>query len=483
MRTSLLFGLLLVLGASPTLWAAPSDGDWARFRGPNGSGVSGDAEALPTRWSGTENVKWKVALPGPGLSSPIIVGKRVFVTCWSGYGVGDDIGEEKDLRRHLVCLDRLNGKEIWSKSLEPVLPEDEYRGMFTQNGYASHTPTSDGENVYAFFGKTGLVAFDLDGKKLWQSSVGTGSGMRGWGSASSPILYKNLVIVTASAESEAVVALDKKTGKEVWNQKAEGFVGTWGTPILVKVDDNRQDLVLGVPYEVWGLNPDNGKLRWFADGIDDETTCASVVAHDGVVYGLGGRGGGSFAVRAGGKGDVNKTHVVWRGNDQARVGTPVVHGGRLYGINGGVANGFDLKTGKRVQQLRLQRSESKEEVAGNDEPPRERGERRRGGRRGGRGGRGRGGSDYSSPVVAGDKLYYFSRSGGAHVLQLGSEVKQVGHNRFGPSGEEFSASPAISRGELFIRSSTTLYCIALLSTVQSTTFGERVPLASRQPVK
>ena len=192
-------------------------GDWPRFHGPDGSGISPDTQPLPVKWSETENLKWKCKLPGPGSSSPIVVGQRVFVTCWTGYGMDrDNVGDQKDLRRHLICLDRDTGNVLWDKSVEPVLPEDPYSGNFTQHGYASHTPVSDGQRVYVFFGKTGVLAFDLDGKKLWQTSVGTGSGPHGWGTASSPILYKNLVIVTASAESKSLVALNKETGKEVW---------------------------------------------------------------------------------------------------------------------------------------------------------------------------------------------------------------------------------------------------------------------------
>ena len=151
--------------------------DWPRFHGADGSGVSLDKGPTPTKWSETENLKWKAKLPGPGSSSPIVIGQRVVVTCWSGYGADPaNEGEESDLRRHVVCLDRDTGKVLWDQVVEPVLPEDPYSGQFTQHGYASHTPVSDGKQIYVFFGKTGVLAFDLEGKKLWQTSVGTGSG-------------------------------------------------------------------------------------------------------------------------------------------------------------------------------------------------------------------------------------------------------------------------------------------------------------------
>jgi outer membrane protein assembly factor BamB len=412
-------------------------------------------------------LKWKADLPGPGSSSPIVVGDRVFVTCWSGYGTDRaDPGDQANLKRHLVCLDRQTGKTIWSQAVDPVLPEDPYRGMFTQHGYASHTPVSDGERVYVFFGKTGVLAFDMDGNKLWQTGVGTESDPRGWGTASSPILYKNLVIVPAAAESEALVALNKDTGEEVWRQEATGFTGTWGTPILVETGEGQIDVVLAVPFEVWAFNPDTGKLRWYCESIDSDSMCTSAVAHDGIVYVVGGRNGGSVAIRTGGQGDVTETNVVWSGRDRARIGTPIYHEGRLHWISNGIANCVDAKTGERIYQTRLAReTASAEQSAETDRA--ERGGRRGGfggfgGQRGGFGGGrgGFGGQDYSSPVVADGKMYFMSRSGEGFVLKLGPEFEQLARNSFGPDQGDFSATPAISNGELFIRSSRHLYCVA-----------------------
>jgi outer membrane protein assembly factor BamB len=435
--------------------------DWARFRGPDGLGFSGDDQKAPVRWSESENLKWKVELPGPGSSSPIVVGDRVFVTCWTGYGLDrGDPGDQANLKRHLICIDRQTGNTIWSKAVDAVLPEDSYRGMFTQHGYASHTPVSDGQRVYVFFGKTGAMAFDLDGNKLWQTGVGTESDPRGWGSASSPILYNNLLIVTAAAESEALVALNKDTGEEVWRQEATGFSGTWGTPILVDVGEDRVDLVLAVPFEIWGFNPETGKLRWYCEALDSDSICTSAIAHDGIVYVIGGRNGGSIAVRAGGEGDVTETHVVWSGRDRSRIVTPIYHDGRIYWISGGIANCIDAQTGKSVYQSRLTRAAGSTERSA-DAPQREAGAGgppRGFGGFGARGG-GFGGQDYSSPVVSDGKLYYVTRTGEAFVLHLGPEFKQLARNSFGSDQGDFSATPAISNGELFIRSSKNLYCV------------------------
>lgn len=185
--------------------------DWTRFRGPNGSGIAEDKEPTPTNWSEKENLKWKVPLPGAGVSCPIVVGERVFVTCYSGYGINqDEPGDIAKLVRHLVCVDRGTGKILWQKELPSTVPEDPFSGMgVPQHGYASNTPTSDGKSVFVFFGKSGVLAFDLDGKQLWATSVGTGSDGRRWGSSSSPIVHENVLIVPAGAEGRALIGLDK----------------------------------------------------------------------------------------------------------------------------------------------------------------------------------------------------------------------------------------------------------------------------------
>ncbi len=446
-------------------------GDWPRFRGPNGSGISTDEKAPPVEWSETKNLKWKFELPGPGLSCPIVVGDRVVLTCWSGYGTPSSRdAKPENLKRHLVCVDRKTGKSLWSASIDPVLPEDSYRGMFTENGYASHTPVSDGEKVYVFLGKTGVLAFDMNGKQLWQTKVGKDSDPRGWGTASSPILYKNLVIVPAAIESHSIIALDKVTGKEVWKQEADGFASTWGTPILVDLPEGRTDLVMAVPYEIWGFNPDTGKLRWFCETADTDSMCSSAIVHEGIVYAIEGRSGGSIAVRAGGKDDVTKSHVVWSGRDRGRISTPVYHEGHLYWITDRVANCIDAKTGQRVYQARLRESPSSAEA----DPPTDR--RPSGGRRGGPGGGfggggfgggSRGGQDYASPVVAHGRLYFVGRSGETYVVQLGREFNVLAVNRVSSESDEsiFNSTPAISNGDIFIRSSSALYCIGEPSVV------------------
>lgn len=419
--------------------------DWPRFRGPNGSGVSADTNPLPVTWSDDENTQWKIELPGPGSSSPIVVGDRVYVTCWSGYGESrEEPGDQENLVRHLLCIDRNDGSIIWDETVPAELPEDEYGGMFAEHGYASHTPISDGERIYVFYGKTGALAYDLDGNQLWHRDVGDGTDPRGWGSSSSPVLFENLLIVTASAESNALVGIDTETGEEVWRQEAGGLGSTWGTPVLAQAED-RTDLVIGVPNEIWGLNPESGKLRWYCAAMNTDSYCSSVIADEvGTVYGVEGRGGGSIAVRAGGNGDVSESHVVWSGSDNNRIGTPILYEGRIYCVSGGAITCIDAATDEEVYRERLQAGDGGDAGQG----------------QGGGRGRGFGGQDYSSPVIGDGKLYYLTRSGTCYVVAVGGEFEQLAANRMTSETEDFSASPAVSDGQIFIRSSRHLWCLS-----------------------
>lgn len=441
-------GLLAIgLAVSVSLIAARGQGDdWTRFRGPNGTGISSETGSTPTEWSDSKNLKWKIELPGPGGSCPIVVGDRVFVTCWTGYGLDrKNPGSQEDLVRHLLCIDRATGKTLWQKSVQAKLPEEKFGGMFAENGYATHTPVSDGKRVFAFYGKSGVHAYDLEGNELWSADVGSELDQRQWGSASSPIIYKNLLIVPAVVESRSLVALNMDDGKQVWKQEAEGFGNCWSTPILVDLADGSQELVMAVPREIWGLNPDNGELKWHADGPASDSMCSSVIANDGIAFVMetGPRGGGSVAVRVGGSGEVTKSNTVWTGSNRNRIGTPVVHGGRIYWVANKIVGCLNASDGSLVGQQRLEGG-----AEPGQGPP---------GRRGG--GRNMGGQDYSSPVVADGKLYYATRDGTVYVVELGDAFKLLGKNKFDDGGEVIS-TPAISDGEIFLRTSKSMFCIA-----------------------
>lgn len=428
LRYSLLIGVL----TSCTVHAE----DWARFRGPNGSGVAGDSESLPTRWSPEANLAWKTSLPGPGVSSPIIASGKVFVTCYSGYGLEqENPGKIENLVRHLVCLDFQTGEILWQKDVPAALPEDPFSGVgVTAHGYASHTPVSDGNNVYAFFGKSGVHAFDLDGNALWQADVGKESDPNKWGSSSSPVIHNNTLIVTASAESQAIIGFDKATGKELWRQEAKGLDGMWGTPTLVQIDEDRTDLVMCVAKELWGLDPNSGKLRWYAGATGAEQSYSSVALGGTRIFAVTGRGGGSIAIDAGGKGNVSETNTVWSGTQTASFGSPLKHESRLYVVANGLITVIDCETGDRVKTVRL------------------RGAARAGGRFGS--------LDYPSPIVVGDRMFYLNGSGQTFVYDLANEVKQVAVNQVTADKETFGGTPAVSDGRLVLRSSKHVYCVA-----------------------
>ena len=412
-----------------------TDADWLRFRGPNGNGTSNST--IPISWTPTANLAWKAPLPGAGVSSPIVVGNRVFVTSYSGYGLDrSNPGEIEDLMRHLTCFDIASGEKLWQKDLKAKLPEDPYTGIgVTAHGYASHSPVSDGERVYVYFGKSGAYAFDLDGNQLWHSDIGTESDPWKWGSSASPIVHDDLLIVTASAEGQAIVGLDAKTGEELWRQEAAGLDGMWGTPVVAKLRDGRTDLVFSVAKEMWGLDPSTGKLRWFCNATGADQVHSSPVAGGGTIYALTGRGGGSVAIKAGGSGDVTDTHVVWSGTESTRFATPVGHKTNLYLIASGVASVIDTKTGKRIKQARL--------------------------RGGSSGSRGRfGGSDYASPVIAGDKLYYVNGKGETFVFDLDDKLTQLSVNLVTTDAESFGGTPAVSDNRFILRSNKHLYCVA-----------------------
>ena len=439
--TRILRGGLALAGAACLLTSvAGRAADWARFRGPNGSGVAPDAKP-PATWSETQNVRWKTELPGPGTSSPIVVGERIFVTCYSGYGDLRGGGDVQKLQRHLVCVQRADGKIAWSAAVPAVQPEDGYSGFLMEHGYASHTPASDGERVYVFFGKSGAAAFDLTGAKLWQTSLGTASNRKNWGSAGSPILYRDFVIINAAEESHALVALEKKTGRIAWKAEGAGLENSFGTPVLVE-SEGRTDLVFSLPGELWGLNPDTGKLRWFVETGLPGNIAPSVVAGDGVVYACGGFPRlGALAVRTGGKGDVTKTHLVWSGSSSTYVPTPVLHEGRLYFVSdGGFATCLDAKTGDAIFKERLPGASAT----------------------------GRGGKPfYASAVLADGLVHAVSRQNGTFVFAAKPEFQLVAQNRIAGDDSQFNATPAIADRQLFLRSNRALYCLEAAPSVSA----------------
>ena len=422
----LLFICIMLAGPA---WAA----NWPQFRGPNNAGIAADPN-VPTTWSETQNLAWKTALPGRGSSSPIVCGNFIFVTCYSGYGEGAEGGSVEKLQRHLVCLDRKAGKILWDKSVATELPEDPYHGFITEHGYASSTPVTDGQRIYVFFGKTGALAFDFAGKQIWQVNLGKQSSNRHWGSAASPLLYKNTVIINAAEEGRAVFALDAATGKQIWKAESDGLELCYCMPTLVDDGNGRISLIVAVANQVWALNPDTGKTRWYADTGLPGTLTPVVNASDGLVFVTGGYPKqGTVAIRGGGKGNVTASNVVWQSETASYVPSPILYNKNLYVVSDqGFATCLDTKTGKTLHHERLP-----------------------GFTAGGRGGK----PVYASTLLVGKHLIAVSRRKGTFVLEATPEMKLVSQNIIVNDDSDFNATPAISDNRLFLRSNRFIYCI------------------------
>jgi len=414
-----LFSLAGIFGAT----LAPA-ADWPAFRGPTGDGVVPASENPPLEWSESKNLVWRTELPGPGSSSPIVVGDRVFLSCYSGYGLDKkDPGDVSKLQRHALCLDRKTGEILWNEIIPQPAAEEPYQGEYiTTHGYASGTPVSDGKGVYFFFHHAGVHAFTLEGKKVWEKSVGTKP--HPWGSGASPMLHGDLLFVNAGLESDTLYALDRRTGDEVWSVK--GFPASWGTPTLAKVGD-REELIVNANGKLRALDPTTGQELWFCQAIRAAELCPSVLVHDGVCYVIGHPGGEAMAVKAGGNGDVTATNVLWRIKKGSNVGSPVWHQGHLYFVNDsrGMALCVDAKDGKVVYEEKIS-------------PARDRW--------------------YASPVLAKDRLYYVGRTSGTVVLAAKPAFEVIATNVIADDTSVSNASPAVAEGRIYLRSDRFAYC-------------------------
>jgi outer membrane protein assembly factor BamB len=404
--------------------------DWPRFLGPEGEAIVRQASA-PLTWSTTENMAWTFPMPGPGSSSPIVVGDKVFLTCWTGYGDKEDAKDMTKLVRHLICISLKDGQKLWQASVPSTVAEDTYEGFITEHGYATSTPVSDGLHIYVFFGKTGALAFDMTGKQVWHTPLGTGSSGRRWGSGGSPILYKDTLIVNATDESKALHALDKKTGKQLWKATGDVIDLAYSTPSIIETA-GRSDLVFPLAQEIWGLNPETGKLRWFATHGLPGNISPALIHDQGKVYLFGGYPtAGSAAIKLGGQGDVTASHILWQSKSSSYVPTPILHDGHLYVVNdAGFALCMEAATGADVYRERVMEN----------------------------GGRGRGKPFYASPILIGDKLYAVSRRSGTYIIAAKPSFEKLAE--IPPLDDsQFHGSPAYADGKLLLRSDKALYCI------------------------
>ncbi len=407
--------VMVVLGIS--VGDAKAD-NWPGWRGPASNGVAAGAN-YPIRWSNTQNVAWKAALPGRGSSTTAVWGDRIFVT---SPGAGKNM---------LLCFDR-DGKKIWQVTLG-----NERGGKNRKASGSNPSPTTDGQHVYVYYKSGELVCVDFAGKIVWQKNLQKmyGKDTLWWDLGSSPVLTRNLVVVVCMQEGPSYVAgFDKRTGRTVWKQDRTFDAPretdqSYTTPVVVTEGDRETIVVLGADH-VTAHAADTGEELWRVGGLNPDRreyfrSIASPIVADGLVIAPYARGGSLTAIRLGGSGDVTKSHVVWvKPGPASDVPSPAVIGGRIYVCTDrGEVACADLKTGKKLWGQRVERNRN---------------------------------GFSASPIVAGGNIYAIREDGKTFVLEQGDAFKLVATNEL----NEFTvATPVFTRGQILIRTGEHLYCI------------------------
>jgi len=408
-----------------------SAANWPSWRGANGDGITSETN-LPLKWDENTNVRWKVPLPGPGNSTPIVWGDKVFITQ----------AVPKDKRRTLMCFDRANGKLLWQSGVVYAEPESTH----ATNPYCSASPVTDGERVIVSFASAGVYCYDFNGKELWHRDLGKQDHI--WGNAASPVIFGDTCYLNfGPGERTFLIAMDKRTGKTLWQHDEPGgrsgnpepgkanrdiWIGSWSDPILRQVN-GRDELIMTYPGRICGFDPQTGKELWTCAGLNPVVYTSPLYA-DGIVVGMGGFSGMSAAVNAGGKGDVTSTRLWYHPKTKQRIGSGVIHEGHIYILNDpGVAECFELKTGKLIWAERIK-------------------------------GPGPSGQNWSSVMLSGDRLYALTQGGDAVVFRAIPKFEVLALNPMG--GKEKSNSSVVpSDGELFLRTHSHLWCISEKKTV------------------
>ena len=393
--------------------------DWPGFRGPTGQGLSAE-KGLPTEWSRERNVAWKTEIPGEGWSSPIVAAGRVVVTATGDGGASC----------RLICLDRDSGKVRWSKEVFRQVPSRKEG----KNSYASSTPVTDGERVYAVFADGSFAALSLDGEVAWTNREFKHFSKHGLGC--SPRIYRDLLIMAFDGSSDgeepklgwkipwdraAILALDRKTGKVRWRASRGLSRIAHVTPLVLQVE-GRDQLVSGAGDVIQGFDLERGERIWsvYSQG---EGVVPSIVAGGGLVFSSSGFEKSTIrAVRPDGKGDVTRTHIAW----EQKKAVPCIPSflylaPYLYTVTeGGVAQCLKAESGEVAWQGRLD------------------------------------GSYSASPVAAEGRIYFLNEEGETTVIEAGPELKVLARNRLEGACQ---ASPAISGGRIFIRTEKNIYAI------------------------
>lgn len=440
MRRIVLFTALV---ASFPVVLTAAEVNWPMFRGGPVAGVAEDKK-LPDTWDADKNVAWKIDLPGRGWSCPIVWGDKIFLTSVINEGKsedpkkglyfgGDRLKPSPDVHHWMTyCIDWKTGKVLWEKEAAKAVPEN---SLHIKNSYASETPVTDGERVYAYFGNRGLFCYDMNGKELWSQKWPVVKTRMGWGTAASPVLHKDrLYVINDNEEKSYLLALDKMTGKEIWRIDRDER-SNWATPFIWE-NEMRTELVTAGTNRVRSYDLD-GKLLWELSGMSSITIPTPFARH-GLLYVCSGYVGDFtrrpvFAIRPGASGDISlgkdetsNKHIAWC---QKLAGpynpTPIVYGDYLYVLYDlGALACYEAKTGKEVY--------ARQRLAA-----------------------GRGGFT-ASPWASDGKIYCLSEDGECYVVKAGPEFKVLGKNSL---DDMCMATPATVRGNIVLRTLTKLYRI------------------------
>jgi outer membrane protein assembly factor BamB len=448
LRVPLRVALILISGLLVFAVKPVRAQNWPQFRGAGASGIV-DGTPLPSKWNGEtgENVLWKTPIPGLSHASPVVWESRVFVATavssnpkpYFRAGLYGDVDSDTDLTKHswkLYCLDKKTGKIIWERTAHEGIPKTKRHIKAT---FASSTPVSDGRYVIAFFGSEGLFCYDLEGKLNWKADLGVlDAGWffdpdYQWGTASSPIIFKDLVIVQCDIQKDSfIAAFNLKTGKQVWRTPREE-IPSWGTPTVYE-GKSRAELVTNATRAVRGYDPLTGKELWQMRGNPEVTATTPIAAHDLIFISNSYRPNQPlYAIKPGAVGDISlkegqeiNDFISWsKQRGGSYMPTPLVYGDYLYVCaNHGVLTVYEAKTGVRVYQQRI----------------------------------GDKGGSYSASPVAGDgKIYLSSEDGDVFVVKAGPKYELISDNKV---GEVMMATPAISDGIIIIRGQHHVFAVA-----------------------
>ena len=419
--------------------------NWHHWRGPYATGAAIDADP-PTTWSETENIRWKAAIPGTGHASPVIWEDKIFIQTAIKGEVQKVESEESDdgnpfsgffqqrggresvdntYKFDLLALNRKDGSILWQKTLREMAPHE---GTHQDATFASNSPVTDGEFVYAYFGSRGLYCVDMMGNVKWEKDIGTMYKSRTFGEGSSPVLYGNTLVIVQDHEGDSfITALDKRTGDVLWKtERNEGT--TWSSPIIVDHDGKAQVITTGT-NRIRSYDLETGELLWNDDGLTRNSIPSPVAAGDYVYLMSGFRGNAFRGVHlAAATGDIaGSDAIVWEYNrDTPYVPSPLLYKGIIYFLksNNGILTAFNVETGKAYYGPQRLKGVS---------------------------------GVYASIVGASDRVYIAGRNGVVNVIQHGPEFSIIAENTLDDS---FNASPAIIGNELYLRGSKYLYCIA-----------------------